>query len=452
MSARKAATARAAMVDAWRSAAPGRVLATGEWRIAAGVRSGTIAASPQGVQQVSKALVVAPKSHAELGASSASRWWACPGSVRLTRDMPDTGGGSVYANEGTAAHAVGEKALRNGVDPVVYLGSTIAGVEVTDDMIENVRIYVDYCNELRQRMNVCWIEQQFSLAALNPPAPMFGTGDFAGYDRPVRVLHIVDYKHGAGVVVEVFENKQLLYYALGVLLAVWEECKDVENIRITIVQPRAGHRDGIIRHFDISLVDLLGFANELLAAARRTQEPDAPLVPGPQCRFCRASGICPAQRKAAEEVAMVEFSSLPLDLPPDPELVPLAKLAEWYEQFHVLDAWMNSVKGRLQGSLERGEEVPGLKLVARRANRSWVEEREVIAWLRAKGLKEDEIFKMKLQSPAGIEKVIGKKGLPEDLTQKVSSGYNMVAASDPRPAVQVEPGSEFTAITDGQGD
>lgn len=51
-----------------------------------------------------------PKNHAVLSASSAHRWLNCPGSVSLTKDMPDTK--SEYAEEGRLAHAVAELKLR----------------------------------------------------------------------------------------------------------------------------------------------------------------------------------------------------------------------------------------------------------------------------------------------------------------------------------------------------
>lgn len=55
----------------------------------------------------------APKNHAVLSASSAHRWLNCPGSVSLTKDMPDTK--SEYAEEGRLAHAVAELKLRKKV-------------------------------------------------------------------------------------------------------------------------------------------------------------------------------------------------------------------------------------------------------------------------------------------------------------------------------------------------
>ncbi|SQC97399.1 Protein of uncharacterised function (DUF2800) [Fusobacterium necrophorum subsp. necrophorum] len=48
--------------------------------------------------------------HALLGPSSASRWMACPPSVNLTKDMPDTT--SEYAAEGSLAHEIAELKLK----------------------------------------------------------------------------------------------------------------------------------------------------------------------------------------------------------------------------------------------------------------------------------------------------------------------------------------------------
>ena len=66
---------------------------------------------------------MADKPHAILGASSSHRWLACPGSIRLSAGMPNTG--SVYAEEGTAAHELAEKCLNLGHDAADHLGETI---------------------------------------------------------------------------------------------------------------------------------------------------------------------------------------------------------------------------------------------------------------------------------------------------------------------------------------
>lgn len=391
---------------------------------------------------------VAEKAHAELGASTASRWMACPGSVRLSKGIPDYS--SEYAQEGTAAHALAELSLRKGVEPITFSGTTIEGVEVTDDMAEFVSVYVDYCRDLiRGDSAGTWIEKQFTLQHLNPPGPMFGTADFVAYNDRTRELEIVDLKYGVGVVVDPFENKQLQYYALGAVLSM-PQGTPIDEVKMTIVQPRATHRDGVIRSFTMPFSDLLGFTNELMEAARATIAPDAPLNPGPHCRFCKAAGTCPAQKEQAQQVAMVEFETLPPDLPPNPELIPIPELAGWAGKFGILEDWMKAVRARLQTELEQGGSVPGYKLVQKRAVRKWADPEEAAQWLKAKGEAEADIYKTELRSVAQIEKLVGKKDLPPELWTKISSGVVMVPESDAREQVAVSAGEEFGAICPGK--
>lgn len=51
-----------------------------------------------------------PEKHALLGASSAHRWLHCPGSARLTENMPDNT--SIYAEAGRLAHEIAELKAR----------------------------------------------------------------------------------------------------------------------------------------------------------------------------------------------------------------------------------------------------------------------------------------------------------------------------------------------------
>lgn len=391
------------------------------------------------------------KLHASLGASTAKRWMACPGSINLIESLaiPEGSGETEYAREGTAAHALAEMSLTRKLPPSTFVGTSLGGVKVTNEMAEHVSVFTEYCAALPGKES--WVEKRFTLAALNPPAPMFGTCDYVAYDDEARVLEVVDLKFGVGVVVDAFENEQLLYYALGALLEFDKsETVQPDTIQITIVQPRAPHADGIIRGHRMGLEDVLGFANKLLDAARATREPDAPRLPGKHCRFCPASGMCPEQQATALAVAQDEFGIVP-DVPPDPLALPEAVFIEMLPKLSILEEWIRAMYGRAEAKLNRGEVVKGFKLVARRANRSWVDENETVAWLEAKGIAREDYMKMELKSPAGVERIVGKKNLASDLTQKVSSGYTMVPESDARPAAGILPaGEEFTALTNGE--
>lgn len=380
------------------------------------------------------------KQHATLGASTSARWMACPGSIRLidSLDLPDGSGDSGYAREGTAAHALAEWCITNNTEPHQLLGVQLGGVEVTEEMADFVSIFVDYCRSLAQTASESFSEQRFSLAKLNPPEAMFGTADFVAYDKAARTLHVVDLKYGRGVVVEVKENEQLRYYALGAALMLDDGTRAIERVEMTIVQPRAAHPDGIIRSEQISIVDLVEWANDLLAAARATQEPNAQLVAGEHCRFCPAAATCPARLAQAQAIARVEFEALPTELP-KPESLSLDVLVNIMTNLDMLEDYFASVRQFAQTKLERGESVPGLKLVAKRAMRKWSDEDAVRAELGGRGFDQEDVEVSKLKSPAQMEKVVGKKNAEAWLGPhivKVSSGYNVVPESDPREGIQ----------------
>ena len=396
------------------------------------------------------------KAHAELGASTASRWMACPGSIRLTRGLPNPE--TEYSREGTAAHRLGELALRKEKETYLWTGMELENVVVTEEMAENVKVYVDHCRELiaSDKDAIFWIERPFNLQRLNPPgdAEMFGTPDFMIYLPSTRTLHVVDYKNGKGVVVEVTGNKQTRYYGLGGVLSIQDEHPElqIDDVVLTIIQPRAGHVDGPIRSETLDYLELLEFAGDLMNAAARTLDPNAPLVAGNHCRFCPASSRCPAQLALAESIAQVEFSQMlpnvPEHQPPAPELLPSGDLGDMLQRVPILEDWIKAMWAEAARRLEAGEKVEGLKLVAKRAQRNWIDEQEARAVIELEvGLRPEDYEDRRLKSPAQIEKLLGRTvfgTIEGDLVLKRSSGNTVALASDARQEVLLLPGSEFS--------
>lgn len=380
--------------------------------------------------------------HSELGASVAERWMQCPGSVRLSRGQPNPQ--TSYALEGKAAHALAERCLTTDTEPLAFLGTNFHGVEVTEEMVEAVDVYVTH---VRSRMTDgadVVVEQQFDLAPLNPPGAMWGTADAVVRQKGWDHIDIIDFKYGRGVVVQAVGNAQLRYYALGAVLALGVA---PSTVTMTIVQPRASHPDGIVRSETISCLDLIEFAADLLDAARKTLEPDAPLVPGEWCGFCRAAAVCPALHDHAMVVAQREFVDLDAGAElPDPSLLRKEDLLRVLRNSQMLENWLRSCSAYVSAQLAADPEYTDeFKLVAKRATRRWaVEDEQVIATLRDKGVTLDELFVRKLKSPAQIEKLVGKKQLPQALVSKVSSGVTLAPASDTRP--EVIGAAEFVAL------
>ena len=382
--------------------------------------------------------------HSKIGASSASRWFACPGSVRLSAGLPNYT--SEYAAEGIAAHTLAEQCYTSGMQPATFLGKHIHldrfEIEVTPEMIDAVDIYLDAIKVLRVKGDSAQAEVRFHLKSVHDD--LFGTGDFVHFNPKTKVLTVLDLKYGAGVAVEVRDNSQLKYYALGALL---ELKVGADKVVFGVVQPRCPHPDGPVRTDTIDALDLLEFADALLQAAKATEAPDAPLVTGGHCRWCPAAAICPALRAKANAAAESKFAATPS--------VPLydkVMLADALRDLDEIEAYCKSVREFAYAEAERGEAIPGFKLVAKRANRSWIGEQDgaVAKDLRAAfDLTSEQVWKPPvLKSPAQVETVL-KAAFKDAKLDKAaaepkwktfnafvkseSSGHVLAPADDPRP-------------------
>ena len=387
-------------------------------------------------------------SHVELSPSSAARWLACPGSVALSRGIPERPS-SAAVDEGTAAHALAERALRYAIDP---LRCSIGGTTPTVEMAEYVTVYTDFCRSLLAERTPNDIEVPLSLARLNPPAPMSGTADFICH-TPKR-LDIVDLKYGKGVFVEAVDNPQLLYYAvMGVLWCQDQALTLPRTVRITIVQPRIEHLGETIRSVEYELDDVLGFAHTLLDGAKAALEPHAPLHVGSQCRWCPASAICPAQRDAAAGMARMEFTAITPDALPPPATLWSRDIGDILERARHLKAWVEALEQEAFGRLQRGDTVRGWKLGQTKPHRKWIDDTpSILLALQQLGLDADDILRVQPKPITEVERLLKrqKETLPEVLVYKPEPSLTLVPERDPRPAAAVNAALEFTALPHSQ--
>ena len=385
------------------------------------------------------------RAHSSLGASSAHRWMPCPGSVAASDGIPDVE--SDYAREGTAAHAVGEQSLILGTDPSFFLGEVMDGIRVDEDMVEAVSVYTNY---IKERMALpsfrkMLVEERVNLDPLEPPRPMFGTCDcvliFDGF------IEVVDYKHGIGLFVEVVDNPQAMYYALGYLFRYLEENPDEDMpspIVLTIAQPRIPSEKGLVRSITMTPEELLEWGrNTLMPAAQATIDSTERNPGEKQCRWCKAAPACPALKQVAVSTAQEEFGVLPA-----PELLTVDQMSEVLDRAATIKVWMKAVEEHAHREATNGREIPGFKLVQKRARKKWKEGHDrkyAMPMANLLGTRPQEITEM--VSPAKYIKITGID--PSDHYEQVSSGTNLVPETAPGVPVKPTAEEEFTTV-DGE--
>lgn len=386
----------------------------------------------------------ASRSHKRFAASAASRWMACPGSIRLCESIPEPPPTS-YALEGTLAHEWLEYRLAGKARPKE---------EATPEMLEAVEEARKFVlSEMRVNQRV--FEHQ---VALKCSEDVGGTLDVAGWDSFIRVLWVVDFKYGSGVTVEADDNKQMQIYAQGAIDTFgWEPLK----IAMVIIQPRAYHPAGVTRMALISRSELFDFEADVAEAVARCLEPDAPLIPGDeQCRWCPAKAICPALEKKALMVVNESFKDVrqikPAVLPDPVEMTP-DRIGQILAAKDLIQDWFKSVEEEAYKQAMSGVKIPGRKLVAPAGKRTWdIPNQDSIAVAKKlvtitvdtaeKGIRSPkgmyEFLEQKLIGVTEAEKILkpyGKKALEamNELCPKKSNGkLQLVSERDARPAVQ----------------
>ena len=362
--------------------------------------------------------------HARLSASAAERWVNCPGSVALAETLPQPPT-SFAAAQGTFAHDIAAHCLTGLPLPVVGYTGVVEGhtVECDQDMLDGVQLYLDAC----QRLTLAgrWVELSLTDALQKWDADLGGTADYATYSATKKLLRVVDFKYGAGVFVSADDNKQLMQYALGAMLAV---NAPVDTVEVYIVQPRFEGAEPV-RMQSFPAYDLMEFAGDLAHAAVATRQPDAPLNPGTWCRktFCPNARTCPALERMQHMLVKQEFTAVvPFDA---------KKLADALTAIPLVEERIKAIKDFAYAQACEGREIPGYKLVDKRPRRQWTDEKAVIAWAQERAIEPFEAPSLK--SPAQLEKGLKKPEKAElaEFTVSLSSGSTLVAETDARPAV-----------------
>lgn len=360
--------------------------------------------------------------HALLSASSSHRWLHCPPSARLGEHYTDQG--SEYAVEGTEAHALCEYKLKTALG--LKASNPAANLRYySDEMEDCANGYAAFILELvataKQtcRDPLVLIEQRLDFSRYVRDG--FGTGDCVLIAD--GTLHVVDYKHGQGVLVEAEGNPQMMLYALGAL-ELFDGIYDISTVSMTIYQPR---RENISTH-TVFKESLYQWAEDVLRlASEQAYAGEGAFRCGDWCRFCKAKSECRARAEENMALARYDFRKPPLLTDAEVESI-LAHVDD-------LIAWATDIKEYALQAALRGKHWDGWKLVEGRANRRYTDEQAVVQAVIAAGY---DPYESTLRGITAMEKALGKTtfhDLLAPLVEKPQGKPTLVPLSDKRPAV-----------------
>jgi hypothetical protein len=356
-----------------------------------------------------------------VGGSTAKRVINCPGSVALVQKMPPKPS-SEHADRGTLLHNMMEEILVSGDAPESFIGARYNDQILTQELIdEKIKPAMEALDAIDPDQTMEYeVETRVGFGDLLPG--VFGSTDLIG--RIGNRAIVLDWKFGDGVMVEVEENPQLMFYAAAAMRtkeAQWA-FEGATEIEMVIVQPPE------VLRWVTTPERIAKFELELVQAVKQAMKADAQLAVGDHCRWCAAKPICPKMTGAVDRALKVQIDALPA-----------AQISNYLKNADMLEDWIKDLRSLALQMLESGAKLPEYKLVAKRAIRLWSDEEKAKVALFAYGLTESEVMESSVVSPAKAEKALKKRklGLPEDLVVAISSGNTLASVDDPRPEVML---------------
>jgi len=401
--------------------------------------------------------------HARLSPSNL-RWPVCPGSVRVEADYEDVAGDA--AIDGTGSHLLLEMCVREGMSTKVipraekWLDAIIGedhpdkpgGWHVTQDRCDRVQLALDYINARIATGEVLEVHAEMQ----SNPGYYFGRKDWYGtldvFLKGSDWIEVIDYKDGRGWV-DVKSSSQFDSYAVG-RLAIFVRFPDrldldatnIKLIRKTVIQPKTKTP---IRFEELTKEEVWERGVQLAAAAALTDDPDAPLVPGKHCTWCKhgRAGNCTAKNTQGMEgmqlmvdesvgkndlMEAIKSGDITMtDMPGDRLAAILDASAPIRKLLKLVDAEADK---RMK---EDCTSIPGYKMGYGNSKTVWVDAPEIVAKkLKGMRLKKDDIYPPKLITPTQALKFEGLterqiKKLEEEMITKVNGPEKVVKDNKP---------------------
>lgn len=371
-----------------------------------------------------------PGTHALLSPSAAHRWLHCTASPMLGKDVVEMG--SIYAEEGTLAHAYCAKKLKEFLKldtseeeaEIGQLNDTYHCGEMDEHTDTYKTIVLEKFNAARTKTADAQLLVEVKLDFGRYVPDSFGTSD--AIIIADGCMEVIDFKYGKGVEVSAVENPQMMIYALGA----WDRFNfeyDIDRVKMTIVQPRLDN----LSEYEVSVGDLLDWSEKVLEPKAKEAYEGGRQEPGDWCRFCKVKAKCAALAKTCVEA---------YDGNPDPRLISKADMEKTIvPMLPAFKTWLDGIeKFTLEQALS-GVKYEGYKLVEGRSVRKITDPAAVMNRLDARGYDEADFLKpAELRGITDLEKLVGKKAfgvLCGEYINKPKGKPTLVPESDKREAI-----------------
>lgn len=342
--------------------------------------------------------------HSIRSPSSSKMWTECPGAVRFgcTCGSPPT----KYSIEGSNAHKLLEYCVKNMVADATDFVDCDApfadGWTVSKEMADAVNVMLRHLWADLEPDDELYAERKLRAPAWIDPEG-FGTVDVTILRPKKRRAKLKDYKHGVGVAVPVADSTQLKQYAVMVVAEAEARGIEIDEVEITIVQPRCPTVGEAVQSITLTALDLIAYSAEWAAAVQATHDPNAPRIPGDHCQFAAKAAVCPDLREHAMRAATDAFGEI-ID-PVQVDGLSDEELARRWRQLPLLKLYMKALDKHVH-SVALEKPLPGIKWVyGRQGARKWKDDAQT-SMVQVFALTGQDVSEVAMPSPAKLEKML----------------------------------------------
>ena len=358
------------------------------------------------------------RGHADLSPSAAHRWIRCPASVPFQKKLGIISQSSEYAAEGTAVHEIIERCLKDGAEPIDFIGKTLSVDKfektITEKMADNAAVMVNFCRMKKSDNADLYSELYLDLSDMFIDGLDGGTADCVIISHDKKSAVIADYKNGT-VKVDVTYNQQLLIYAVGAIdrFELPQDC----IVELAIIQPNVYKEPQL---FSLTVSEIEKWRDNILVpcALRCSEE-------NPQCQH---------QNSYLMEQTKLDFSTVP-----SPDALTAEQKLKIFSAAEQIKKFIDEVVKSVTAEMLQGSKYSGLKLVRKATKRKFTElASDVVMSPLLDYLDEEEVFEKKIKGITEIEKLLKKRGIKDykkivdSCTEKPDGEVIAVEESDKR--------------------
>lgn len=359
--------------------------------------------------------------------SSAHTWGKCAGFAKLNatvKALPEFADNSVR-EDGTATHwLASEQALSGGVWPWPLGELSPNGREITEELIRGAEDYLAVIKSWNDGPHL-FIETSLPTGSIFP-GTQDGTPDAFMVSPHSTLGRLADLKMGFRLV-EVWRHPQLIVYGW-TLFCLYPHLTELE---LTIVQPRAAHRDGPVRTWRVTREEMRPLAEHLQAMAVNAHAADPVCTLNDGCGDCGAAHACVTLMAAGGVGIDAAYDATPLVLTPVQIGYELTKLQAAAKH---MEHRITGLTAQAESIARRDGKIPGFTMGRIGTRWRWKDEHrdELVTLGKALGV---DVFTTKLKTVPQLRDAFPGLNV-QSMYAELPTGALRLEATDPNEAIK----------------